>query len=639
MGNNIETNEYGLNINLVGESLYLFYIYLTRNIYTETKSIDKKDKKSIFEFWDFNYEFNLEIDKQIERVFNIYEKNKKDININSKEVLIIRIKNKSSDLVKIIFTKMEKLKIPHYMPLILFLLEEYNEENEEDNQIIPDKELFPNINPCTIYTAAFINDKEYILKSAQKELTEKGENKMEKIKNILLRFCSYHNDLGDRFSIGEDDKIIYYDLTEIYFPFTINICCVGGCGKGKSTCVNCLLGETKAKESKSGASTTKKIQYFQITDQPIKIYDIPGFENKETTTNAVEKLRELNDEINELKEQIHVILYVLKSTDERMFLDLEYDMIKEISNQKKSKLLYVLTHSSKKTNKEEIIDRINVGIKNILDKNKNENLDTIFLKMRANEDNCIFVNFHEEEYKPICGIGQLFSKISLAAKETDIYNKYTNKNLSDSQFKKLIKEEADKRKEKAEKILLYHSIGAGAIGTIPGVDLVVQKYVIKKNAIKKIGQIFGLDINLISKEEDSFNIKNAHNKNNFQFINNNNKGNNNNKKEKFAKAGEYSSSGFAFGTASFFGESVNYINRITQISKKIVGTFLTRVSVTFLFVGSTIGIGTGYYFTHEHCKELIDKLYNYFLENIQTLSQSLIIAVEYLEIRAKIVNE
>ena len=113
----------------------------------------------------------------------------------------------------------------------------------------------------------------------------------------------------------------------------------------------------------------------------------------------------------------------------------------------------------------------------------------------------------------------------------------------------------------------------------------------------------------------------------------------NNKKEKFATAGEYTSTGFVVGTASLFGEGVNYINEVTQISKKIVGSFLTRVSVTFLFIGSAIGIGTGYYFTNEHCKDLIDKLYNYFLKNIKTLSLSLIIGVEYLEVRAKLSKE
>ena len=450
---------------------------------------------------------------------------------------------------------------------------------------------------------------------------------MDKIINTLLRFCSYHNDLGDRFSIGEGDKKINYDLTEKYFPFTINICCIGRFGKGKSTCVNCLLGETKAKESKSGASTTKKINYYQINDQPIKIYDIPGFENLETTKNAVNKLKQLNDEINELKEQIHVILYILKSTDERMFADLEYDMINEISNQKNSKLLYILTHSSKNTNKEELIDMINVGIKSVVENKKNNNINyyNVFIKMKAKKENCIFVNFHENENKPLYGIGQLFNKIALIAKETETYKKYTKKNMSEYEFKKFVKEEADIRKRKAKKILLYHSIGSGAIGVVPGVDLAVQKCVIQKNATKKIGQIFGLDINLISKEEDSFNIKNANNENNFEIING----------EKYAKTGQYSSSGIAIGTASILGDSVNIISRFGLITGEIALTALRAVSISFIFIGSAIAIGTGYYFTKRHCEELIDKLYKYFLEHIGTLSDSLLQAVQYLESRAK----
>ena len=52
---------------------------------------------------------------------------------------------------------------------------------------------------------------------------------------------------------------------------------------------------------------------------------------------------------------------------------------------------------------------------------------------------------------------------------------------------------------KAENIIKYHSIGAGAVGVLPGVDLAVQKLVIQKSATKKIGQIFGVDINLIPK--------------------------------------------------------------------------------------------------------------------------------------------
>ena len=136
MGQNLESNNYGLNVNMVGESLYLLSIYLTRNIYTKTKSIDIKEKKTIIDYWDFNYEFNLPIDKQIENVFKIYERNKSDCEINSKEVLIVHIKDKNSEFINIIFSRMEQLKLTHYMPLILFLIDEYN---DKDDKIIPNK--------------------------------------------------------------------------------------------------------------------------------------------------------------------------------------------------------------------------------------------------------------------------------------------------------------------------------------------------------------------------------------------------------------------------------------------------------------------------------------------------------------------
>ena len=650
MGGNIDSSNYALNINMIGESMYFLYLYLTKNIYTKTKSKDIKDKKSIIDFWDFDYKLNSPIETQLENVFKIYENNKSNAEINSKEALIVHIKNKNSELINKIFSRLEKIKMPHYFPLILFLLDEYC-DSENENIIIPNKELYPNLKNCIIYTAEFIDKSQYLFESKQKQLTEQGEYKMEKILNILLRFCSYHNDLGDRFSIGEDDKKINYDLTEKYFPFTINICCIGRFGKGKSTCVNCLLGEIKAKESKSGASTTKKINYYQISNQPIKIYDIPGFENKETISNAVYKIKELNDEINELKEQLHIILYIIKSTDERMFADIEFEIINEISKQKDSKLLYILTHSSKDTDIEEKIDMINVGLKNVLINNKVDNLFNIYSKMKADKNNCIFVNFHPYENMPIYGIDEFFKKLSFLAKETDIYKKYIKKNKKDNEFQNLINEEADIRKMKAEKILLYNSIGAGAIGIIPGLDLAIQKFVIQKSAMKKIGQIFGLDINLISREkenekENSF--KNANNDNNFTIEDDkdnnkesnkysnkdSNKDSNKNYSQFFSKFAQFSTSALG-GIASFSEEIINYINQVAQISGEITLTALRGITITFLFIGSGIGIGTGFYFTYKHCKELIEKLYKYFKENMHILSNDLEQAVQYLEFRAK----
>ena len=622
MGGNIDTNPYYLNIHMIGESLYLLELYLSRKIYTITKSTNINQANSIFNSWDFNYKFNSNIDLQIEEAFNKYKENKSKTDINSKEVLIVRVPNKDSEIISTIFSKMEKLKRLHYMPLVLFLIDDY----KNDDKIIPDKKLYPSLNSSLIHTAEYIKEKEYIFESEEKELTEEGFEKMEKITNILFRFCSYYNDLGDRFSLGSGDKKINYDLTEIYYPFTINICCIGRFGKGKSTCVNCLLGETKARESKSGASTTKKINYYQVNNQPIKVYDIPGFENQETTSNAVKKLIELNDEINELKDQIHVIIYILKSTDERMFADLEYSMIEQISKQNKSKLLYVLTHSNQETDKDEIIDMINIGIKGVLEKHENEKNDEIFRAMRANEENCILVNFHEKQNMPIYGIHELFKKLAEISKKTQSYNKFKQTNLNKDEFDKMVLEEAEIRKKKAEKILLYHSIGAGAIGAIPGVDLAVQKLVIQKSATKKIGQIFGVDINLIPKCKSS-KTKDPNNKKNFEIQDNNNK-----TAEIAVNVGKYSSSAVSLGTSAA-SMTTSTVAKTGQIVGEAGLAALRGVSITFMFIGSGIGIGAGYFFMQKHCNDLIDILYNYFIKNIRSLSNSLEQAIQYLENR------
>ena len=156
---------------------------------------------------------------------------------------------------------------------------------------------------------------------------------------------------------------------------------------------------------------------------------------------------------------------------------------------------------------------------------------------------------------------------------------------------------------------------------------------IQKNASKKIGQIFGLDINLIAKEKDSFNKEKANNDNNFTIENDKEK----DSSEKYYKGGQYAAEGVGVGTGigAGIGNAINVVSQAAQISGQIGLAALRGISITFIFIGSVVGIGTGYFFTYKHCKELIEKLYNYFKENIETLSNSLIQAVEYLELRAK----
>ena len=349
MGNDSNGQNYYLNINIVGESMSLFYLYLTRNIHITTKASDKKEKKTLIDFWDIHYSFNRLFEYQINEAFQKYIELKEKNVINIKEVLIVHVPNKTSELIDYIFSAMETtLEKSYYMPMVLFLYDEEKPgEIKNEYKIMPDSNKYPNINKNTIFTEYYINENDYILESDQNELTKEGNLKMENIFKVLYRFCSYLNDLGDRFSLGEKELQINYDLCDNYFPFTINICCIGRFGKGKSTCVNFILDEEKAKESNSGASTTQKINFYQVNDQPVKIYDTPGFKSQETVDNVIQKIKELNDEMNELKDNIHVFLYMLDSQESRIFQDMEYNMLKYLSEQNNSKVCFVFTHSKK----------------------------------------------------------------------------------------------------------------------------------------------------------------------------------------------------------------------------------------------------------------------------------------------------
>ena len=69
-----------------------------------------------------------------------------------------------------------------------------------------------------------------------------------------------------------------------------------------------------------------------------------------------------------------------------MFSENEYEILNEITKQKNSKLLYIITHSSEKTDKEEIIEMINVGIKSFLEKSRIDNYFEIFSKIKTIND-------------------------------------------------------------------------------------------------------------------------------------------------------------------------------------------------------------------------------------------------------------
>ena len=475
MGNNYDPNQdiFNMHLRFIGLNMEKFYNNF-KNSYT---------LKNIIKYWEIDPLQKSDSSRQINAYFDYLQTIKDDQDNKDKtlrECLIIKVNNTFDPEVNFIVERMNDLSSSQYMPLILILTTENHKK-----EIVIDRKKYDQIDPRLIFVENYTEDPDII---------------EDKIVPILLRFCSIHNELGDVFSLDKDEKTEdKFDLIERAFPFNLNIVCIGRFGQGKSTGVNQILQEYKAKESNKGCSQTKNITFYQVNNKPIRILDVPGFENEKTVQDAVQKLQKYREKLNKLQDSVHIILYFLNFTETRVFMELEYPILEEITNHKSAKLIYVITHSYSKNpkNKKKIFDRINSGIQGVT---RNKPIFNKIKMFEATENNVIFVNFHYDEDldKEPFGKKELFQII---------YNSFVNSenyknSLEKFSNKEKIEETALKLRAQAESILLPNKIWGGAVGIIPFADWAIQKFIIKENAVKKVGEIFGIDAKFVDEENE-----------------------------------------------------------------------------------------------------------------------------------------
>ena len=655
MGNEDEPikQTFDMCVNLIGDSLDQFLYCISNNTY-ESYASQRPEKKSLYDYWDYLYNPGYDFFGQLAITLNRLKLKKDSLTLDFKECVVVRVSDISAIEIQYVLEKMNSLNREHYIPLMLFLCNSF--ELEDLKKFNFDQKKYSKIDKRIIFFEKY-------------EADINNPEKMRKIRYRLERFCSYYNELGDRFTIGENDNRNDYDLTEMNFPFTVNICCVGRFGKGKSTGVNCILGEKNAKENKSGTTATMKINYYQVNQFPVKIYDLPGFENDKTVNNAIKQFKYLNDEIRQLQDQIHIFLYFIKSTDERMFTEMEFAIFEQIFQHKDSFILYVLTHSTEKTDKKEIYDMINTGVRGVINHHKSkkqeiypndlEYYQNIYFKMAATSDNCVFVNFHETDKNKLYGISDFFEKIVLFVERTDAYRKFQKDScMNEVEFHIRIEEEAKIRKKRAAAIISRHKIGSAIAGLLPGVDYLANRFFIKKDAMRKAGQIFGFDIDELSnsiKYENDKNQKEMKNKGN--NISNNeslmlkeendkiprpqasvikeneedkekNELDNINKEKKKERDKKIKVSGYG---AMYTCSAVSFGTSIPRILFAVGSVGLLAVSTVFSVVGCAVGAGVGYYLMKRHCEDLLDQFEQLFIQNADKVSNSLIFGINYLK--------
>ena len=475
MGNNYEPKEgiFYMHLRFIGLNMDEFY-----NSFKNSVTL-----RNIIKFWDIDPQQKTDSSKQINAYFDSLQIIKEDQNnkdVTLRECLILKVNNTFDPEVNFIVERMNELSSSQYMPLILILTSQHS-----NKEIVIDTEKYGQVDPRLIFVENYTEDP-YVIE--------------EKIVPIILRFCSIHNELGDVFSLDKDSKAEdKFDLIESAFPFNLNIVCIGRFGQGKSTGVNQILQEYKAKESNKGCSQTKNITYYQVKNKPIRILDIPGFENEKTVQDAVQKFQKYREKLDVLKDSIHIILYFLNFKETRTFMELEYPILEEITKHESAKVIYVMTHSTSKNpkNKKKIFDRINSGIQGVA---RNKPIFNKIKMFEATENNVIFVNFHYDEDLEIEPFGkkEFFKKIHDSFVNSENYKKSLEK-LSN---KKDIEKTALKLRAQAQSILLPNKIWGAAVGIIPFADWAIQKFIIKENAVKKVGEIFGIDAKFIDEENE-----------------------------------------------------------------------------------------------------------------------------------------
>ena len=280
--------------------------YKNKNIILQDIKIKVFENKIVYDVkksndidWLFIEFKNNNFNAMIENAFNFISENFNNKNVDGESVIIVFLKKDNNEELDLIsyFEKKSNLKRPR---------------------------LFFISNDKTIdFYKKFIEENELNFDGKDIQLIKEEEFENQ-IMDKLMDCYKYYYQIGD-------DEIILPKINdnniEFNLKYTVNLFVTGKPGAGKSTLINLLLNEKKAKES-SGKNTTNKIIKFIKKNSSLAFFDTPGFVSGKDVDNTIKLLKEKVKEMNLYKEKIHGILYLLNSILVRTMDDNEIDFIK-----------------------------------------------------------------------------------------------------------------------------------------------------------------------------------------------------------------------------------------------------------------------------------------------------------------------
>ena len=273
----------------------------------------------------------------------------------------------------------------------------------------------PHILIITKEDEAFISQN-LVLKNLNKNLIKSIEigNDIDKYIH-LIKVTSYYNQLGDE--IGFPKNIIDERLLEkdhelmIRYFFTFNILLCGKPGSGKSTLANRILGKERAYTGEGYSTLTFRVTKYISDKYPIAIYDTPGFDEYEDIEKIKKLIKQKNKSLNEEKNRIHFVFYVINAKSHRFIGEKEKEFLRSLLDQK-LEVYFIITHAETKDNVKNYLKDFEINIIQDFGKDKADNLKKNIYPVELEED---------ERYKKF-GIKEVF---------TSLYNNYEKYKFSE----------------------------------------------------------------------------------------------------------------------------------------------------------------------------------------------------------------
>ena len=238
----------------------------------------------------------------------------------------------------------------------------------------------------------------------------------------LIKVTSYYNQLGDE--IGFPKNIIDERLLEkdhelmIRYFFTFNILLCGKPGSGKSTLANRILGKERAYTGEGYSTLTFRVTKYISDKYPIAIYDTPGFDEYEDIEKIKKLIKQKNKSLNEEKNRIHFVFYVINAKSHRFIGEKEKEFLRSLLDQK-LEVYFIITHAETKDNVKNYLKDFEINIIQDFGKDKADNLKKNIYPVELEED---------ERYKKF-GIKEVFTSLYNNYKEYKFSEEITSSNI------------------------------------------------------------------------------------------------------------------------------------------------------------------------------------------------------------------